>query len=166
MDETKISDRPVALTSLDPRQRAVIRIHMVLAGAVPTALLAIGDTVADSLLLQWPYGIATGIALFIYLVAIVGLPGRRWRRWGYHMGADAIRIASGWLVRRETIVPFVRVQHIDVSRGPLERAFGVARLTLHTAGSYNSTVALPGLALADAERIREEIRAHIREDLP
>lgn len=163
MEEQK--DPAIELTRLDPRQRMVIRIYALISGLVPFLALCGGDLAANSLL-GWPYGYLTGLGVLLYTISVIVLPGRRWRRWGYHMGSDAIRIASGWVVRRETIVPFARVQHIDVSRGPIERAFGVATLTLHTAGSYNSTVALPGLAFEDAGSIREEIRTHIRQDLP
>lgn len=158
-------NREIALMRLDPRQRWVIRIHALIGGLIPFLALIGGDFAAHNLL-GWPQGWLTGLGVLLYVLSVIVIPGRRWRRWGYHMGEDAIRIASGWLVRRETIVPFARVQHIDVSRGPIERSFGVATLTLHTAGSYNSTVALPGLAFEEANRIREEIRAHIREDIP
>ncbi|RED17678.1 PH domain-containing protein [Parasphingopyxis lamellibrachiae] len=152
------------LAALDPRQKHVLRIRALLAGLVPLAMLAIGDVILNRELgfsLGW--GIGLGIALYLFSVLL--LPGRRYRRWGYRTGERAIRIASGLLVRRETVVPYDRVQHIDVSRGPIERAFGVATLTLHTAGSYNSTVDLPGLAIADANRMRDAIRAHIGQDL-
>lgn len=159
------SEPQVALTALDPRQKMVMRVRALVAGLVPMGALIAGDFVAEAQL-GTPFGYLSGFAVALYTVAVIGLPGRRYRRWGYHMGGDAIRIACGLWVRRETIVPFARVQHIDVSRGPLERSFGVATLTLHTAGSYNSTVALPGLAYDDANAIRETIRGHIREDLP
>ena len=61
-------------------------------------------------------------------------------------------------------MPFGRVQHIDVDQGPLERAFHLATLTVHTAGSHNASVSLPGLAHEDAVAMREEIRAAIRRD--
>jgi uncharacterized protein len=60
-------------------------------------------------------------------------------------------------------VPLERVQHIDISQGPLERGFGVCRLLVHTAGTMHSRVVLPGLARATAERMRDEIRARIRQ---
>jgi membrane protein YdbS with pleckstrin-like domain len=62
------------------------------------------------------------------------------------------------------VVPLRRVQHLDVAQGPLERAFGVTRLVLHTAGTMNSQIVLPGLTRATAEGIRDEIRAHIRQE--
>jgi hypothetical protein len=63
------------------------------------------------------------------------------------------------------VVPFGRVQHIDVVQGPLQRRFGVGSLVLHTAGTRSAAVLLPGLAAAEAERMRDHIRGKIREDM-
>ena len=63
--------------------------------------------------------------------------------------------------RRDITVPFGRVQHLDVTQGPLERLFGLGTLVLHTAGNHNSSVALPGLAHAQALTMRDAIRAHV-----
>lgn len=152
------------LTALDPRQKNVLRIRALLAGLVPLAMLSVGDFVLNSEF-GFPFGWGIGLGVMLYIFTVLVLPGRRYRRWGYRTDERAIRIASGLLVRMETVVPYDRVQHIDVSRGPIERAFGVSTLTLHTAGSYNSTVDLPGLAIDDANRMRDDIRAHISQDL-
>lgn len=152
------------LIALDSRQKHVLRIRAALLGFVPLAMLCVADFLLNQEL-GFPFGWGVGLGVLLYISAVLVVPGRRYRRWGYRAGANAIRIASGLLIRKETVVPYVRVQHIDVSRGPIERAFGVATLTLHTAGSYNSIVDLPGLAIDDANRMRDEIRAHIRQDL-
>ena len=157
-------DEKAALTPLDQRQKHVLRLRAMLAGLVPLAMLSGADFILNREL-AFPFGWGIGLGAALYLFSVIVLPGRRYRRWGYRTEARAIRIASGLLVRRETVVPYDRVQHIDVSRGPIERIFGVATLTLHTAGSYNSTVDLPGLAIDDANRMRDAIRAHISQDL-
>ena len=66
--------------------------------------------------------------------------------------------------RRDITVPFGRVQHLDVTQGPLERLFGLGTLVLHTAGNHNASVSLPGLGEPLAREMREEIRAHIRRE--
>jgi membrane protein YdbS with pleckstrin-like domain len=70
----------------------------------------------------------------------------------------------GWLFHTDTIVPFVRVQHLDVKRGPLDKMFGTATLVVHTAGTHNSIVTVPGLSPARAAEIRDVIREHVRTD--
>ncbi|WP_026091813.1 PH domain-containing protein [Blastomonas sp. AAP53] len=103
---------------------------------------------------------ALALAAFI----VVFLPQRRWRRWGYAHADEQLRVARGWLVRTDTIVPFRRIQHIDVAQGPIERLFGLASLTVHTAGTHNSIVTLPGLSRDDAEAMRDMMRLHIRRE--
>src|SRR3546814_15781801 len=68
------------------------------------------------------------------------------------------------LFRTDTIVPFVRVQHIDVGQGPVERLFSLSHLIVHTSGTHNSTVTLPGLRADLAAAMRETIRRHIQTD--
>lgn len=89
---------------------------------------------------------------------------RRWARWGWAWTGRELHVASGWLHLRHTIVPAARVQHIDVAQGPLERMFGVATLVLHTAGTANSEVHLPGIARQTAEEIRDAIREQLTGD--
>lgn len=94
-------------------------------------------------------------------IAIARLPLRRYRATGYSIAAKRLRIVRGVLTRRDTTVPFGRVQHIDVRQGPIERLFGLATLTVHTAGTHNASVHLPGLAHEDALNLRDEIRGHL-----
>ncbi|MXO88679.1 PH domain-containing protein [Altererythrobacter aestuarii] len=100
------------------------------------------------------------VAVFLILM----VPLRRFNARGYDMADDRLRVVRGLLFRSDTVVPFSRVQHIDVEQGPLERAFGIARLVLHTAGTHNASVTLPGLAYDDAAAMREAIRAHVKRE--
>ncbi|HEV2078723.1 MAG TPA: PH domain-containing protein [Allosphingosinicella sp.] len=112
-----------------------------------------------------PPGLVAGPALLIALLLVLVMPERRYRAWGYEVTEDELHVQNGIWLRTHTIVPFGRVQHIDVSQGPFERRYGVGALTLHTAGTRASAVVLPGLGLDDAERLRDEIRGQIRQDL-
>lgn len=103
------------------------------------------------------------LAIYAYLAFI--LPARKYRHWGYAMGVDRLRIVRGYMYHRDTIVPFGRIQHIDVEQGPVQRRYGLATLIVHTAGNHNSTVSLPGLLHADALKMRETIRSAIRQDM-
>src|SRR3546814_9367871 len=68
-----------------------------------------------------PYGLLTGLSWLLGAIAVVTFPARRAQRWGFKIGEGQLRVARGWLFRTDTIVPFVRVQHIDVGQGPVER---------------------------------------------
>lgn len=102
--------------------------------------------------------------LLLALYLLVRVPLRRYQARGYQMGTDRLRVVRGLLVRSDTVVPFGRVQHIDVHQGPIERGYGLATLVLHTAGTHNASVALPGLGHDYALAMREEIRAHVKRE--
>lgn len=151
------------MTPLEPGQLWVMRLN---AAAFALALV-IAASMGDYLLrreLGWPAGALTAPVALLALWLVLGAPGRQWRAWGYAVEPEELRVRHGVLTEVQTLVPFARVQHIDVAQGPLERAFGVSRLILHTAGTANSTVVLPGIGRARAESLRDEIRAHIRAD--
>ena len=103
-------------------------------------------------------------ALLLYAYIAFVIPARKYRYWGYDMGTDRLRIVRGYMYHRDVVVPFGRIQHIDVDQGPIQRRYDLATLTVHTAGNQNSTVSLPGLLHADALAMRETIRAAIRQD--
>ena len=163
MDEP--SESSEELTKLHPDHVKVTRIVAVLwmlVLAIPCAIveLALYST-GDSPIPNGPF-IGLWLVLAVYIVAY--LPHRRYINRGYHMGTDRIRIVRGYLFRSDTIVPFGRIQHIDLDQGPIQRRYDLATLTVHTAGNHNSTVSLPGLLHEDAMAMREQIRAHIKRD--
>lgn len=152
-------DESDALTPLHPNHVKVMRVATLLA-AVPFVIGALVLEVAGFL----PTGVFIVPVLLAAALIVIRAPMRRYMARGYVMGEDRLRVVRGLWFRSDTVVPFGRVQHIDVHQGPLERAYGLATLTLHTAGSHNASVSLPGLADADARAMRETIRAQIRRD--
>jgi membrane protein YdbS with pleckstrin-like domain len=109
-------------------------------------------------------GVLPALVGLIALSGIVIAPDRIYRRLGYAIDERLLRTVRGWLFHADTIVPFVRVQHIDVVRGPVDKLFGTASLIVHTAGTHNSIVTVPGLSPDRAAEIREAIRSEIRAD--
>lgn len=109
-------------------------------------------------------GIVPLVIGLIGLSSITVAPERIYRRLGYAIDDRLLRTVRGWLFHTDTVVPFVRVQHIDVTRGPIDKLFGTASLVVHTAGTHNSVVTLPGLRPERAAEIRDTIRSEIRAD--
>jgi membrane protein YdbS with pleckstrin-like domain len=152
------------LTPLDPAQVHVLRIRSAIAAVL--GLLGAWAIELSQLRETWvPAMLVPALALLGGLFLVFVFPGRRYRRWSYREGEDEIEIRRGSLILRRTIVPFGRVQHIDVAQGPIQRPFGLATLIIHTAGTQSASVSLPGLKLADAEALRDRIRVKIRQDL-
>jgi membrane protein YdbS with pleckstrin-like domain len=82
--------------------------------------------------------------------------GRQVGAWGYAERADDLLIRRGLMFRELVVVPYGRMQFVDVQAGPLERAFGVAQVQLHTA-SAGSDARIPGLSAAEAARLRDRL---------
>ena len=152
------------MTPLHPDQVWVLRIRAALAALFPIGASVILERSLPPDL-GIPPGLITGLVVLAALAALIVLPRRRWRAWGYCEEEDELHIRYGLLVRYRTVVPFGRVQHIDVAQGPVERRFGVSTLILHTAGTRASAVALPGLPPEEAARMRDRIRVKIRQEL-
>lgn len=151
---------PVSLQPLERGYLGVLRFRAAIGWLVFAAMAAGADGVLQ-VRQGWPAGVVGGPVLLLGLWAVVFLVPGRWRRWGYAFTERELHVARGWLVRVHTVVPVARVQHIDVSQGPIERSAGVATLSVHTAGTENSLVVLPGITRQRAEDIRDAIRARI-----
>lgn len=81
---------------------------------------------------------------------------RQVRALGYAERDDDLLIRSGVIFQRTLVVPYGRMQYVDVAVGPLERAFGLCTLKLHTA-SPGTNAAIPGLPAAEGARLREQL---------
>ena len=152
-----------ALRKLHPNYKLLMRFAALFAAFV----IVIAALVAEAALsdnTQLPFGLVFGPAFLLAAFVAIRVPLSRYNARGYQISRDRLRVVRGVMFRSDTIVPFGRVQHIDVDQGPVERALGIATLTLHTAGNHNSSVHLPGLGHGLAVEMREAIRAHIKRE--
>jgi membrane protein YdbS with pleckstrin-like domain len=94
--------------------------------------------------------------IFAIGVVIACFTPRRVRAIGYQLRADDFLVRRGIMFQRLAAVPYGRMQLVDINRGPLDRALGLAELKLVTAASA-SNVAVPGLPMADAEELRDHL---------
>ena len=83
---------------------------------------------------------------------------RRVSAWGYLEREDDLLIRRGVMVRRLSVVPYGRMQFVDVTAGPIERSFGLATVRLHTAAAATDA-RIPGLDAAEAARLRDQLAA-------
>ena len=150
-------------TSLDRGLLRLMRIRGAAAGGFIVAAAAVGEVLLQGEF-DVPWGLLLGPALLILVYLALWAPPRRYRAWGYGLDGEELQVRRGVWTRVHTLVPLDHVQHIDVSQGPLERAVGICSLVLHTAGTLHSQIVVPGLTRESAERIRDEIRARIREE--
>ncbi|MCL9997765.1 MAG: PH domain-containing protein [Erythrobacter sp.] len=158
-----LPDADDELTRVHPNYAHALRVQTALS-SLPVLVAAAVSEVALRKLGLVPPGLVAGVVLLIVIALVIRIPQSRFNARGYQMGSDRLRVVRGLMFRSDTVVPFGRVQHIDVAQGPLERFFGIATLTLHTAGNHNASVSLPGLGEELARAMREDIRAHIRRE--
>jgi hypothetical protein len=83
---------------------------------------------------------------------------RRVGAWGYLEREDDLLVRRGLMVHRLSVVPYGRMQFVDVTAGPIERSFGLATVRLHTAAAATDA-RIPGLEAADAARLRDQLAA-------
>lgn len=141
---------PADCDRLDPRVRwlwsawaALAALVGALAGGVTIGLLT-GPAVAAAFVLGW-------------LVATLSLawwyPAAHHARWRYRLTDLGLEISHGVVRRVDTAIPYLRIQHIDVAQGPLERALGLVSLVVHTAAA-TADVTVPGISAGDADHVR------------
>lgn len=121
--------------------------------AVPVTLVVAGVTAAGA-------GAVAGAAVLLVLVVLSGcwwlaLRGR-YTAWGYAERGDDLLVRRGLMVRRLSVVPYGRMQLIEVTAGPVDRMFGLATVQLHTA-SASTDARIPGLPAAEAQRLRDRL---------
>jgi membrane protein YdbS with pleckstrin-like domain len=97
--------------------------------------------------------LAVGAVLLVIRLVLVE---RTWRSWGYVEREDDLYITHGVLFRSLVAVPYGRMQLVEVASGPLERAFGLATVTMKTA-SAETNASIPGLIPDEASRLRDRL---------
>jgi membrane protein YdbS with pleckstrin-like domain len=104
--------------------------------------------------------VGIGIAVAVIAAGLIGerFLARRVASWGYAERNDDLMVRRGVLVRRQSVIPYGRMQFIDVTAGPLERSVGLATVRMHTAAAA-SDARIPGLERAAAAALRDQLAA-------
>jgi membrane protein YdbS with pleckstrin-like domain len=102
----------------------------------------------------WLGGVVFAVAVVLGVVASL----LRYRIWTYQVRSDSLYLKRGVLTRVTTVAPYVRIQHVDTRRGPLERTFGLATTVVYTAGSRGADVSIPGLTPERAEDLQARVK--------
>jgi uncharacterized protein len=107
-----------------------------------------------------PAGAGAGAASAVAVIALGVLAERfvrrRFNAWGYAEREDDLLVRRGVLFTRLSVVPYGRMQFVDVTAGPLERAFGLATVRMHTAAAATDA-RIPGLDREEAARLRDQL---------
>ena len=126
---------------------------------LPLAFLTVGWALSGIPTVVYLPLIATVLLVAGLAVTIAyRFPVARYRHLRYLVAPDGLRIQRGVFWRKTIWIPITRVQHTDVSQGPLQRSYDLATLTVHTAGTEGASIPLSGLEHGVATRLAEHLR--------
>ena len=137
-------------------------------GMIQTAfilLLAIGVGVL-TYIFEWPwwiYAIASAVVILFGYFFIYLFPKVRWMRWRYEVRESEIELQHGIFIVKRTLIPMVRVQHVDTAQGPILRKYDLSEITISTAATNHT---IPALVAEEADEMRGRISvlARVAED--
>ncbi|MBM7649402.1 membrane protein YdbS with pleckstrin-like domain [Bacillus ectoiniformans] len=140
---------------ISPNGLKVWRIHGLLTSLV-VWLLAAGAGVLIYIK-EWP---SWWIAIIVFaavselIIFVFWMPRLRWKRWRYEVREQEIELQQGVFITRRTLIPMVRVQHVDTEQGPILRKYSLAIIKISTAATIHE---IPAIDLAEAEEMRQKI---------
>jgi membrane protein YdbS with pleckstrin-like domain len=117
----------------------------------------VGSVIANAI--NFSVAIVFAGSIFVFAAAILFIPPLRYRRWRWDLRPDVIDIQHGTFTVRRTLVPLVRVQHVDTKRGLLEQMLDLSTVVVHTAAGSHT---IPYLSDLDADELRDRIAALAR----
>jgi membrane protein YdbS with pleckstrin-like domain len=144
----------VSWTPVSPKLATLRRLN----AAIVAGLVAIAALLVLGLTLSWLYGVLAVVLIALLLGWAWVLIGRNQRSWKYAEREDELLVSHGVMFRELVVVPYGRMQFVDVTAGPLERAYGMATVELHTA-TPATDAKIPGLHPDEAGRLRDRLSA-------
>lgn len=94
------------------------------------------------------------LPVIVFAVGVIAVPELRWSRWRYEVRDEEIDLRHGTVTITRTLIPMLRVQHVDTTRGPLDQLLGLATVVVHTAAGRTT---IPALDAEYAGRLRDQI---------
>ncbi len=136
-----------------------LRVQVIWFGIVIAIALVAGVSVGIPYPPWFGEDIWTGLCVFLLATMFGAAYTHRWYHiWQFGIEADAVTLAHGVITRVNPVVPFVRIQHIDTQRDPVEFLAGLSRVIVYTAGSRGSDITSSGLILERARSVQTQLR--------
>ena len=153
----EVKPRPEPTERIDPLALRAWRVS----GALTTAAVLL-LAIAMFVIFRWAHLPWYAQALPLVAVVVTAaleiwlIPEVRWRRWRYAVTDRELDLMHGVVIVTRTVIPMVRVQHVDTKQGPVLRHYGLATVEVATAAG---TQEIPALAIETADRLRHRIAA-------
>lgn len=97
--------------------------------------------------------IIVGIIIIGYFLTFI-IPKLRWQRWRYEVREQEIELQRGILIKKRTLIPMIRVQHVDTIQGPLLKKYRLSTISISTAATTHE---IPALDENEADELRISI---------
>lgn len=137
-------------------------------GIIQTFIIALltGGIVFLTVKFDWPpwiMWIAIALVILSITFSVIVFPSIRWRIWRFEVREQEIEIQSGLFVVKRTLIPMVRVQHVDTEQGPILKKYMLANISISSAATVHM---IPMLKVEDADELRTKISelARVAED--
>ncbi len=137
-------------------------------GVIQTVVLLIAAAIVGygTYYFEWPtfiYYIAGAIVILSAILSIFIFPKIRWERWRYEVREHEIEVQHGLFVVKRTLIPMVRVQHVDTTQGPILKKYDLGNISISTAATVHT---IPALIMDEADSLRARISelARVAED--
>jgi len=150
---THPGEAPDTWQRISPKYLAVEMIGTAITGAAFAAAFTV-----SWLLWGWPWAWAGITAAIVITLIVLAFEPRRVRSIGYRLREDDLLFRRGIMFQRMVAVPYGRMQLVDINRGPVVRALGLADLKFVTAAA-TTDISIPGLPEAEAVRLRDHLVA-------
>lgn len=148
----------LAWTAMPPEHRREVLVQSALSvGVLFVVALAQGLLIPYPAFLRWVFTLLVPAAVLLLGAGITVLLLKKVAMKGWALREHDIAFRSGLVWRKQVVLPFNRIQHVEVSTGPLQRHFGLATLKCFTAGGGSVDLKIEGLLRDEAERLRKHI---------
>jgi uncharacterized protein len=139
---------------VSPRMATARRVVLWFVMALPITSTAVATVLAPAEVRPFAGGVL--LVLVVILVWLTWLIGRQVAAYGFAERDEDLLVTSGVLFKRLVIVPYGRMQLVDLNAGPIDRLFGITTVQLHTAAA-TTDASIPGLLPRDAEAVRDRL---------
>jgi uncharacterized protein len=143
-------------TKLEPKVQTLWRVTNGIMSLVVSCLAIIPDLIVRKTATAWPlFPFALPLfAFFVLGILTQWIVGRSYQCYRYELGEDDLAVAKGVFWKSWRFVNRNRIQHVDLTSGPIARALGLVEVSIFVGGMHTAAVTIPGLSMSDGEKLR------------
>jgi len=126
------------------------RLLAIIFWSIPILALGIPAIIAPDIWMAYVGGVLVVFIALTFISIPIG-----YRKRSYALRERDLTYKKGWIFSTMITIPFNRIQHTEISRGPIERKYELSTLKIYTAGGSTSDLSIPGLEAEEAEQLKE-----------